>query len=344
MKVTRDIMNVARKIERQVDLIQSESDTKNVCVEPFMGALGYCSTDLTQVRSEYVSDIGARKGEKVDYALIVDGNLSVLIEVKSATTTLSRNHAIQLLRYYNATPAKIGILTNGIQYHFYADLVQQGTMDDSPYLIVDILTDDEESLSKLEQYHRDVFDENQILMSARDNADKNAVLDSIINQFSSPPADLVKLVGRDLHNGRFTEAVVERYRNLITAAFNEHVNNLVRERIECAINSTTTQKRNPVVEGSESITNVVVDDIVVEVEGKINGTSVTGTYHSNPSGKPFVKVATGQFSPTRAFKEAIVHAREGTGQVTNSVGSGWDGWKYFCEDTGEMRSIKHLRQ
>lgn len=41
-----------------------------------------------------------RKNEKVDYVIVRDGNLSILIECKCITIHLSINHASQLFRYF----------------------------------------------------------------------------------------------------------------------------------------------------------------------------------------------------------------------------------------------------
>ena len=84
---------------------------------------------------EFRADVGVKPQERVDYALIRDGQPIILIEAKQANVPLSdRQHLTQLFRYWNATPVKIGILTNGIEYRFYGDTDNDNLMDAKPFL------------------------------------------------------------------------------------------------------------------------------------------------------------------------------------------------------------------
>jgi len=76
---------------------------------------------LLKFSPEYVADVGIKKGEKVDYAILLDKKPIILIEAKSVNEELVR-HSSQLFRYFSATTAKFGILTNGLKYWFYTDL------------------------------------------------------------------------------------------------------------------------------------------------------------------------------------------------------------------------------
>lgn len=61
----------------------------------------------------------------------------LLIECKHWKQDLNI-HDNQLLRYFNVSKAKFGLLTNGIIYRFYTDLKEPNIMDDKPFLEVDI--------------------------------------------------------------------------------------------------------------------------------------------------------------------------------------------------------------
>lgn len=60
-----------------------EEQTKMYFIAPFLNILGYNVFNPDDVIAEYVADIGAKKGEKVDYALKIDGNIEILIEAKA---------------------------------------------------------------------------------------------------------------------------------------------------------------------------------------------------------------------------------------------------------------------
>ncbi|WP_219993099.1 type I restriction enzyme HsdR N-terminal domain-containing protein [Chromohalobacter israelensis] len=69
---------------------------------------------------EFTADVGTKKGEKVDYAIRADGNISILMECKPLGTNLANVQYNQLYRYFSCTDAKFAILTNGFEYRFYS--------------------------------------------------------------------------------------------------------------------------------------------------------------------------------------------------------------------------------
>ena len=127
MELVDRIRELSSQASRQLEHISSEEATKISFVMPFIQALGYNVFDPREVVPEYTADVGTKKGEKVDYAVIQDGKPIILIEVKSATSNLNEEHASQLFRYFAVTEARIGILTNGLEYRFHSDLEKPST-------------------------------------------------------------------------------------------------------------------------------------------------------------------------------------------------------------------------
>ncbi len=116
------IHSLATKVQRQRGHIQTEEATKNAFVLPFIGALGYDVFDPTEVVPEFTADVGIKKGEKVDYAILQEGKPILLFECKQCGVDLDASHASQLYRYFSVTEARIAVLTNGLMYRFYTDL------------------------------------------------------------------------------------------------------------------------------------------------------------------------------------------------------------------------------
>ena len=108
------IREISVRIPKQLEHIQTEEATKNALVMPFLSALGYNVFDPTEVTPELVADVGLKKGEKVDYAILRDGKPTILFECKHHTVDLGKAHASQLYRYFGVTEARFGVLTNGI--------------------------------------------------------------------------------------------------------------------------------------------------------------------------------------------------------------------------------------
>ena len=105
-----------------------EAKTKTWLIAPFFKNLGYDISEPSVAVPEYTADWGPKAGEKVDYALLdSDGEPQILVECKSLRTTLQRNDASQLSRYFGVTDAHVGVLTNGVKYEFYLEHVSSRT-------------------------------------------------------------------------------------------------------------------------------------------------------------------------------------------------------------------------
>ena len=78
--------------------LETEEATKNALVMPFISqVLGYDVFDPEEVVPEFVADLGLKKGEKIDYAIMREGRVNILIEVKKVGAELSLAHASQLV-------------------------------------------------------------------------------------------------------------------------------------------------------------------------------------------------------------------------------------------------------
>ncbi|HQP89558.1 MAG TPA: type I restriction endonuclease, partial [Bacteroidales bacterium] len=128
MDLKDQLKQIADKINKFKDSTQTEEATKNAFIMPFINALGYDIFNPQEVVPEFVADIGLKKGEKVDYAILRNNIPVILIECKHWRENLDI-HNTQLIRYFNVTKAKFAILTNGINYRFYTDLEEPNKMD-----------------------------------------------------------------------------------------------------------------------------------------------------------------------------------------------------------------------
>ena len=139
MSIEIKLASLAATAKRVQATLETEEATKTALLLPFLMALDYNVFDPTEVVPEYQADIGIKSHERVDYALLRDGEPIILIEAKQVDVALDdKRHLTQLFRYWNATTAKVGILTNGIEYRFFGDTDHDNLMDDKPFLSVDI--------------------------------------------------------------------------------------------------------------------------------------------------------------------------------------------------------------
>ena len=112
--------------------ITTEETTKISLILPLFRILGYDTENPEEVKAEYACDAGVKTSEKVDLAILIDGEVKMLVECKSAKTKLNSNHLNQLLRYYSVTDCRIGVLTNGVEYRFFTanDYISNGIYAD----------------------------------------------------------------------------------------------------------------------------------------------------------------------------------------------------------------------
>jgi hypothetical protein len=130
-----------KQISEKIPLLKNknlmEEPTKMALIAPMLQTLGYDVFNTDEVFPEYTTDFGTKKGEKVDYAILQENVPVILIECKPLNTELSV-HGSQLFRYFTASKAKFGILTNGEIYNFYTDLIKTNIMDETPYLSINL--------------------------------------------------------------------------------------------------------------------------------------------------------------------------------------------------------------
>ncbi|MDP3684037.1 MAG: type I restriction endonuclease, partial [Ignavibacteria bacterium] len=127
MEFKDSVLQFSSRVEKLCSQIQTEEATKNALIMPFIQLLGYDVFNPFEVNPEYVADLGIKKGEKVDYAIMKEGQAIMLVECKHYSEKLDP-HNSQLFRYFHTTAAKFGLLTNGINFRFYTDLISANKM------------------------------------------------------------------------------------------------------------------------------------------------------------------------------------------------------------------------
>jgi hypothetical protein len=217
-------------------MVQTEEATKTAMIMPLIQALGYNVFDPTEVTPELIADIGTKKGEKVDYAILRDGKPVMLFECKKAGAELSINNAGQLFRYFHVTAARFGVLTNGIVYRFFTDLEQPNKMDETPFFEFNILEFKERDVDELKKFAKSAFDLEQILTTANELKYTRAIQNKLSELMAAPTEDFVRLVSSDLVVGRrFTPAIRDQFTSVTKRAFEQLLAEKINERLKGAM-------------------------------------------------------------------------------------------------------------
>lgn len=236
MEFTEKLTALSGKIRQQKDSIQTEEATKTAFLLPFIGqVLGYDIFDPSEVIPEYTADVGIKKGEKVDYAIMHNGELQILIEAKKINEDLSVHHSAQLFRYFTTTTAKLAILTNGQIYKFYTDLDSPNKMDEKPFLEIDLLELDDLAISELRKLAKNNFDVESVLNSAGELKYLNAIKKILGAQLKEPEDDFMRVFISRVYDGQITQKVREQFSPLIIKAFSQFINDRINARLKSAM-------------------------------------------------------------------------------------------------------------
>ena len=237
MEFKDELKKYTERLETIKDTLQTEEATKMSLIVPFFQLLGYDVFNPLEFCPEYTADIGIKKGEKVDYAILMDNEPVILVEAKSVNKKLDR-HSSQLFRYFVSTSAKFAVLTNGVEYKFYTDLDETNKMDKDPFLSINLLNLKDNEITQLSKFKKRNLNISEIMDSASLLKYNSLFKNYIKNQFESPTDDFVKLLLQPVYKGAKTQSVIEKFRPIVEKALNDYINELLTDKIQVALNTT----------------------------------------------------------------------------------------------------------
>lgn len=237
------IKTLSNRVEKLQNSVATEEATKTAIIMPFFQILGYDIFNPEEFTPEFVADVGIKKGEKVDYAIMSEGNPVILIEAKSINEKLE-NHDSQLFRYFGTTSAKFAILSNGIIYRFYTDLEEQNKMDSSPFFEFNLLDIKDSSIQELAKFKKTSFDLEKIFNTASELKYLNKLKNFLNDQWETPTEDFVKFMLSQIYEGVKTKNTIEKFEPIIKKAFKQFINELVNDKIKAALKTTNEEETN----------------------------------------------------------------------------------------------------
>ena len=242
MELKNSLSQLASRASQLKDKLMTEEATKNALIMPFLQALGYDVFNPLEVVPEMDCDINKKKGEKIDYAIIKDGEPIIVIECKHWQQDLDI-HKAQLSRYFVATKAKFGILTNGIEYRVYTDLVNPNLMDEIPFLVFDIEHLRDSQIESIKKFSKEDFDIEKIMGSANELKYMTELKKLIKDIIENPTPDFVKSLAKNIYSGKFTENVLTQFSELVRKAAASYINDRIAERLNIAVKTAEEDQK-----------------------------------------------------------------------------------------------------
>lgn len=232
--------SLSQKIISMKTTIQTEEATKTNFIMPFFSILGYDVFNVNEFHPEYIADVGTKKGEKIDYAIIQNEKPIMIIEAKSCMEALDK-HVNQLNRYFGVLNVKFAILTNGIEYRFYTDFEMQNRMDTTPFFSFSFEALDDAIFQELSKFRKEQFNIEHIANTAEELKYRNMITEILKEEVSNPSDEMVKMLIAKIYDGSRTQSVIERFRPLITQAFTNTIHELLNEKLQIILNETTKE-------------------------------------------------------------------------------------------------------
>lgn len=242
MELKDSLNQLAERASKLKNNLLTEEATKNALIMPFIQALGYDVFNPLEVVPELDCDINKKKGEKIDYAIMKDGEPIIVIECKHWQQPLDL-HKAQLSRYFVASRAKFGLLTNGIEYRFYTDLVKTNIMDESPFLSVTIENLRETQIDELKKFTKENFDIETIMSSANELKYMLELKNCIKELVENPNPDFVKSLAKNVYSGKFTESVLAQFTEMVKKAAASYIHDRIAERLNIVVKSAEEDQK-----------------------------------------------------------------------------------------------------
>lgn len=236
MEFIEKINQLKERTANLKDSLQTEEATKNALIMPFLNALGYDVFNPLEVVPEFVADSRLKKDEKVDYAIMKDGNPIILLECKKLEDNKLevKKHAGQLFKYFTACKAKFIILTNGIVYKFFSDIEEPNVLDKEPFFTFNLLDFKENHIETLEEFCKEKFDIEKAFSNAGNLKYIKQFEQVIESEYCSPSDDFVRyLINKSgACDGRITDKVIEKHKKTTVEAFNLFMSKVMKTSLD----------------------------------------------------------------------------------------------------------------
>lgn len=200
--ITKQTINQLRKslenfkLTEAIELSSNEAQTRKFLIEPFFEILNYVSTDLIP---EFNADFGDRISQKIDYAIVLNKKDTIIIEAKKQSSKLTDKEAGQLNGYFSNTKnSRIAVLTNGIEYRFYSDILNPNIIDSKPFFVFNWNEFSENDIETLLSFDKRFISIKEIIKTAQELVFIEDFEKAFFKEIAAPSKDLFKIIHRNM--------------------------------------------------------------------------------------------------------------------------------------------------
>jgi predicted type IV restriction endonuclease len=264
MDFNEKLKNYAANVSTLKINCNTEESTKHSLILPVLSILGYDVFNPQEVVPEYIADLGIKKGEKIDYAILNSrGEVDILIECKHHTEKLDVHHS-QLFRYYAVSQAKFGVLTNGIKYQFFTDLDSINKMDLIPFLEIDMEKINAIQLENLKKFTKEAFNRDEILVNATVLKYMNSMKEILKKDLADPSDEFVKYYAKNILVGRvLNQKTILEFKEIVKLGMNQYISEIVNQKLNNALKLNDEKMKDDEVQ--------VEDSLIITTEDEMEG-------------------------------------------------------------------------
>jgi predicted type IV restriction endonuclease len=217
-----ELLTYVKKVKAIHEKVKgNEQATKSSLIGPLFTLLGYDLADPEECVPEFKADFGKERSVKpVDWAFYQNGRPIFLVEAKDAGKKLG-GYDEQLGDYFaKETDVKLGILTNGIMWRFFTDIIHGNVMDKEPFVKWDVLNDEQPPYDFLTLLQKSEFNTELIRTFAQKKRTHNLLVNEL-DRLLEPAAEFTRLAIANIETRNLTAHVVESWKPVVASAIGE---------------------------------------------------------------------------------------------------------------------------
>ena len=247
----------------------TEEACKQGLILPFISLLGYDVFDVNEVVPEHSADFSDKYKNRVDYAILRNNEAVIAIECKQHIEKTDRG---QLKSYFNAIKSvKLGILTDGLNYEFFADCDSPNMMDEEPFLIFDFNEFangriDNEQTKAILTFAKNEFDPDNVGAEAKKKVIFSSIINFLDNNLENPTSDFISYLLRNCEgiNQRITQRVIDENKDIVKTAFQGFIDKKILDRV--GLRDARVVKIEKKEENQQEINPIIPSDIITTDE------------------------------------------------------------------------------
>ena len=268
---------IARKLERSIqnwdfqkaiDFSNNETKTRDYLIEPFFKILGF--NEMDDYAHEFTIKFPDGNLKYLDMAITLSGRQpSILVECKKANTNLLSSHYQQLSSYYKYhKESKLGILTNGIQYKFYArSLKDKNILHENPFFEFDITDFTLSDLEELAAFYRPSINLSSIIEDAEETYFLESFDEALFQTLYKPKKELIKLIYDNMGGKRLSDKISDSIFNLINSISYEQAIDKIKR-------AESKDSKSGIITTAKELKSLDIIKTIVAMTSKINNKEI----------------------------------------------------------------------